>query len=98
MQHALGSKSIQGSSQSSFATCKRAENDHGSNSEYISESDDNMVTENVTLGNISGDDNSDEEKLDKNSSRIYHDINLYVKSLSSLDNWVLLKMWMKHHL
>ena len=72
---------------SQLAHTKRAENYHGSNSEDdVSESDDNMVSENVTLGDdVSVDETSDdEEKLDKNSSGIYHDIDLFVREIAKL--------------
>ena len=72
---------------SQLAHTKRAENDRGSNSEDdISESDDNTVSENVTLGDdVFGDENSDdEEKLDKNSSGTYHDIDLFVREIAKL--------------
>ena len=70
-----------------LAHTKQAENDHDSNLEDdISESDDNIVSENVTFGdNVTGDEISDDEgKLDKNSSGIYHDIDLLVHESAKL--------------
>ena len=80
-------RKVQVEAVSQLAHTKRAENDHGRSSEDdISESDDSMFSENVTLGDdLSGDENSDNgEKLDKNSSGIYHNIDLFVCEVAML--------------
>jgi hypothetical protein len=74
---------------SQLAHTRQVENDHGSNSEDdISESDDHSVSENATSGDdVSGDEfenSEDEDKLNRNSSRTYHDIDLFVREIAKL--------------
>ena len=64
---------------SPLAHAKQVEDDSNSEDEI---SDD--ISENVTSGDVSRDENLDGEKLDRNSSGIYHDIDLFVHEIAKL--------------